>query len=90
MRRHTFLPLAVVCGVLASAVLIAQPPPLVPFRGLIDHVSVDQWGGVPQDNVEIWHRAISGDGRYVVMNSLSPNLATNDYDDFNWSDSPRA
>src|SRR5262245_29255156 len=86
MRRHTFLPLAAVCVLIASAVLIAQAPPLVPFRRLIDHASVDQWGNVPYDNVEIWHRAISGDGRYVVMNSPSAYLATGDYDDYNGTD----
>jgi hypothetical protein len=78
------------CILTPSSIRVAQSPPLTPFRGLIDHVSADQWGNVTNDSVEIWHRAISGDGRYVVMNSLSPNLATNDYDDFNWSDSPRA
>ena len=67
MRRLTFLPIAALCVLIASSVLVAQSPPLTPFRGLIDHVSVDQWGGVPTSNVEIWHRAISGDGRYVVM-----------------------
>jgi hypothetical protein len=64
MRRHTFLPLAVLCVLAASSGLVAQSP-LTPFRGLIDHVSVDQSGGA-YSNVEIWHRAISGDGRYVV------------------------
>src|SRR5688572_5712571 len=84
MRRLSFLPLAVVCVVTISSAIVAQSPALTPFRGLIDHVSIDQWGNVPYEHVEIWHQAISGDGRYVVMSSLG-NLGTGDYDDY-WGD----
>jgi hypothetical protein len=85
MRRLTFLPLAL-CLLTASSVLVAQSPPLIPFRGLVDHVSADQWGNVPTENVEVWHGAISGDGRWVVMSTRNPYLATGDYDDNNGYD----
>jgi len=85
MRRLTFPLIAVLCVLTPSSVLVAQSPPLTPFRGLIDHVSADQWGGA-YASAEIWHRAISGDGRYVVMNSTSSEMALDDYYDYNGVD----
>jgi hypothetical protein len=41
MRRFSFLPIAVVCVLTVSSGVIAQSPPLTPFRGLIDHVSAE-------------------------------------------------
>src|SRR5688572_21753978 len=86
MRRRTFLLLAVVCVLSVSSGLVAQSPPLTPFRGLIDHVSADQWGNVPTENVEVWHGAISGDGRYVVMSTRNPYMANGEYNDNNGYD----
>ena len=85
MRRYTLLPLAAVC--VFSAGLVAQsPPPSTPFRGFIDLVSADRSGFAYGDG-NIWYRAISGDGRYVVMHSYSADLATDDYEDNNgWND----
>ena len=85
MRRLPVLAIVALCVLTVSSV-VAQSPPLTPFRGLIDHVSVDQWGNVPTENVEIWHRAISGDGRYVVMSTRNPYLATGEYNDNNGYD----
>jgi len=82
MRRLTFPLIAVLC-VLTRSSIVAQSPPLTPFRGLIDHVSADQWGNVPTEDVEVWHGAISGDGRYVVMSTRNPYLATGEYNDTN-------
>ena len=45
MRRFTFLAIAALCVLTASSALVAQSPPLTPFRGLIDHVSVDPLAG---------------------------------------------
>jgi hypothetical protein len=52
-----------------APVAVAQggPPPLTPFRGLIDHVSAAPSGWPPSGSVESGSHAISGDGRYVVM-----------------------
>ena len=86
MRRVTLLLLAGLCVLTPASILDAQAPPLTPFRGLIDHVSADPWGGVPSARVEIWHRAISGDGRYVVMNSTLSYLDNSDNDDSNGYD----
>ena len=85
MRRLPFLPIAALCVLTASSV-VAQSPPLTSFRGLIDHVSADQWGNVPTENVEISHGAISGDGRYVVMSTANPYLANGEYNDNNGYD----
>ena len=57
-------------------------PPLTPWRGFIDHVSATATGGVPQTGVEVSGHAISGDGRFVVMQSLSQDLVAND---LNWA-----
>ena len=81
---------SVVAGLLAfanggpSPVALAQsnPPPLVPFRGLIDHVSATPSGWAPQANVESRPHSISGDGRYVVLDSSESDLVPND---FNWT-----
>lgn len=78
MRRFTFLLIAGLCALTPSSIVIAQSPTLTPFRGLIDHVSVDQWGGT-YAGADIWHHAISGDGRYVVFNSSS-DMVPNDND----------
>src|SRR5688572_14106364 len=86
MRRLTVLPIAVLCVLTAASVPVAQSPTLAPFRGLIDHVSADQWGNVPTENVEVWHGAISGDGRYVVMSTRNPYLAHGEYNDTNGYD----
>ena len=86
MRRLSLLPLAALCVLSSSSVVVSQSPPLTPFRGLIDHVSVNDGGSVPYQPVEISHGAISGDGRWVVMNSVSPSLTTGVYDDFNGYD----
>ena len=72
----------VMSAVLPAPVGLAQsPPPLTPWRGLIDHVGATQDGGVPTDSVELTGHAISGDGRFVVMHSFAPNLVE---DDFTW------
>ena len=84
MRRLTFPLIAVLCVLTPSSVLVAQSPTLTPFRGLIDHVTVEPsgWGSASGD---IWHNSISGDGRYVVFTSPG-NLAADD-DDYNgWDD----
>jgi Tol biopolymer transport system component len=83
MRRLSLLLLAALCVVTRASILVAQSPSLTPFRGLIDHVSVDAWGmaNYPADT---WHHAISGDGRYVVFNSPGP-LVANDNDN-GWED----
>jgi hypothetical protein len=86
MRRFTLLLIAALCAFTVSPVVIAQSPPLTAFRGLIDHVSADQWGNVPTENVEVWHGAISGDGRYVVMSTRNPYLANGEYNDTNGYD----
>jgi Concanavalin A-like lectin/glucanases superfamily/Bacterial Ig-like domain (group 3)/MBG domain (YGX type) len=81
------------CAVASLAVLMSSvsptpvglaqsAPPLTPWRGFIDHVSATYWGGVPQMGVEVAGHSISGDGRHVVMHSLSQDLVT---DDFNWA-----
>jgi len=62
--------------------LAQSAPPLTPWRGFIDHVSATVTGGVPQTGVEVSGHAISGDGRFVVMQSLSPDLVP---DDVNWT-----
>jgi hypothetical protein len=62
--------------------LAQSAPPLTPWRGFIDHVSATYTGGVPETGVEVTGHAISGDGRFVVMQSLSPDLVPND---FNWT-----
>jgi hypothetical protein len=66
-----------------SSVVVAQsgPPPLVPLRGLVDHVSANPYGRLPATGVETGPHAISGDGRYVVMDSYAWDLVPND---FNW------
>ena len=67
-----------------SPVAVAQsapPPELTPFRGLIDHVSAAPNGWLPSSSVENWPRSISGDGRFVVMESMSWDLVPNDQ---NW------
>jgi hypothetical protein len=86
MRPFTLLLIAALCVLTASPVVVAQSPPLTSFRGLIDHVSADQWGNVPTENVEVWHGAISGDGRYVVMSTRNPYLANGEYNDTNGYD----
>ena len=69
--------------VVPSTVGLAQSgPPVTPWRGYVDHVSTTQTGGVPTSGVETWGRAISGDGRFVVMESGSPDLVP---DDNNWA-----
>ena len=69
----------VMSSVLPTPVGLAQSaPPLTPWRGFIDHVSATQWGGVPTTSVEVVSRAISGDGRFVVMQSFSQDLAPGD------------
>jgi len=81
MRRFA-LAVAVVLGLAAlttSSVLTAQSaPPLTPFRGLIDHVSVNMNGwpsGTSQSDVH----SISGDGRFVVFSSNASDLVSNDW-----------
>jgi hypothetical protein len=83
-RTHDWsraLRVSAVAGLLAlaitgsSSVVIAQSgPPLPPFRGLIDHVSATADGRLPNAGVNIASRAISGDGRYVVMDSWTVAL----------------
>ena len=69
----------VMFSVLPTPVGLAQStPPLTPWRGFIDHVSATQTGGVPTTGVEVANRAISGDGRFVVMQSLSQDLVAGD------------
>src|SRR5262245_48529325 len=70
----------------SSSIVIAQsgPPPLVPFHGLIDHVSTTWWGGVASGTSDTSAHALSGDGRYVVFSSNDPNLVQNDYN--GWDD----
>src|SRR6185369_10860212 len=67
-----------------SPVALAQsnPPPLTPFRGLIDHVSATPQGFPPSSSAQSAPRSISGDGRYVVFDSNAADLIPND---FNWS-----
>ncbi len=92
-QRYPFVPvpasaataLVVLLSLLAPApVGLAQsaPPPLTPWRGLIDHASVTASGDVPTFGVEVGHHAISGDGRFVVMQSLADTLVAND---LNWA-----
>src|SRR5437773_2498978 len=65
-----------------ASVIHAQsaPPPLTPFRGLIDHVSAAAWGGVPNGSTDIAldGHVISGDGRFVVMSSNASDIADHD------------
>ena len=64
----------------ASSLVVAQSaPPLVPFRGLVDHVSVGVYGWPLSTSVDSGPHAISGDGRYVVVDSYSPDLVPNDF-----------
>jgi hypothetical protein len=92
-QRYPFVPvpasaataLVVLLSLIAPApVGLAQsaPPPLTPWRGLIDHASVTATGEVPTFGVEVGHHAISGDGRFVVMQSLADTLVAND---LNWA-----
>ncbi|HMD36177.1 MAG TPA: LamG-like jellyroll fold domain-containing protein, partial [Vicinamibacterales bacterium] len=65
----------------SSSVVVAQsgPPPLVPFRGLVDDVTTAYWGfpttGTSDGNVH----SISGDGRHVVFSSSAWDLVAGDY-----------
>jgi hypothetical protein len=83
MRRFTLLLIAALCVFNASSALVAQAPPLTPFRGLIDHVTTTVSGSVANNTSEGGVRSISGDGRYVVFSSSDWELVPND---FNWSD----
>jgi hypothetical protein len=61
----------------------AQSAPLLtPWRGYIDHASVTVNSGVPTVTVDMVGRAISGDGRYLVMQSRAEDLVV---DDFNFA-----
>jgi Concanavalin A-like lectin/glucanases superfamily/Bacterial Ig-like domain (group 3)/MBG domain (YGX type)/WD40-like Beta Propeller Repeat len=83
MRRLALVSGVVLCSLTASPVLVGQsaPPPLTPFRGLIDHASRTMAGGVP-GNVDGTVQAISGDGRYVTFITSDQNLVPGDD---NWS-----
>src|SRR4029077_17269157 len=77
--------IAALCVLTPSSILVAQSPPLTPFRGLIDHVTAQPWGWVGATGA-IWQNAISGDGRFVVFQSQSSTIAADDYDDYNGMD----
>jgi hypothetical protein len=83
MRRPTFIAIAALCVLIASSVLVAQSPPLTPFRGLMDHVTTTHWGGAANATSDGGVRSISGDGRYVVFNSREWEFVE---DDFNGAD----
>ena len=53
-------------------------PTLVPWRGLLDHVSVGASGWATSGWVRTSARAISADGRFVVMDSQSSELVPGD------------
>jgi hypothetical protein len=85
MRRLPILVIAALCTVTRASILVAQSPTLTPFTGLIDHVGADQWGNASA-SAEVWHGAISGDGRFVVFNSPNANLSADDNEDYNGID----
>jgi hypothetical protein len=61
MRRLAFVIVAAICTLTSSAVLVAQSaPPLIPFRGLTDHVTTTMWGQVPGGSSESNVHSISG------------------------------
>ena len=69
----------VISSALPAPIGLAQSaPPLTPWRGFVDHVSATQTGQVPTTSVEVVGRAISGDGRFVVMQSFSQELVAGD------------
>ena len=88
MRRLSFLLIAALCLLTPSSILVAQSPTLTPFRGLIDHLTVEP-SGWSNASGDIWHNAISGDGRFVAFQSQSSTIAADDYEDYNgWAYQP--
>jgi hypothetical protein len=83
VRGYAAAALAIVLSCLSPAPIgLAQsPPPVTPWRGLIDHVSASSSGALPQGSADLAAHAISGDGRYVVMHSMAYDLVP---DDWNW------
>src|SRR5262245_44843689 len=85
LRLASLVALVSLSSLTGSSVLVAQsPPPLVPFRGLLDHVTTTWWGGVANGSSDGNVHALSGDGRFVVFSSNDPNLIQNDYN--GWDD----
>ncbi len=82
-----------VCAVATAAIVMSfassapvglaqSAPPLTPWRGLLDHASATLTGGAATQSVEMWGHAISGDGRYIVMQSAAQDLVEGDT---NWA-----
>ena len=88
MRRFALVSGVVLCSLTVSPVLVGHsegqsgPPPLTPFRGLVDHASRTMTGGVPMGVADGTIHAISADGRYVTFNTGASDLVP---DDYNWS-----
>src|SRR6185436_1694279 len=79
MRRLAILSCIAFFGLASSSGLVAQSgPPLTPFRGLIDHVSQNLWGMPSSGGNEGTAHAISGDGRYVVFDSMAWDIVPDD------------
>ena len=79
VRACVLLPLAVLLSALApSHVGRAQsaPPALTPWRGLIDHASVNVNGQAPQASVDLPAKSLSADGRFVLMTSYAWDLVS--------------
>src|SRR2546426_9467918 len=81
VRASAFAGLLALTNAGPSSLVVAQsgPPPLMPLRGLIDHVSVNPAGRLPATTVETGPHAISGDGRYVLIDSSASELVANDF-----------
>ena len=76
MRRHTFLPLAVVCVLICPSAAAAQQSP--PWTGIVaDEARPALPPPAAADN-QIVSRALSADGRFVVFSSQSPTLVAGD------------
>ena len=86
MPISKFIRLGALAAIVAPAsggrrsVVVAQtaPPPLVPFHGLIDYVSVNMNGWPPTTSVDAGPHAISADGRHVAFASNASNLVDGD------------
>ena len=75
--RYQVPGLARACVVLALSVLVSSvapsqvglaqsaPPPLTPWRGLVDHASVNVSGQASQESVDLIAKSLSADGRFV-------------------------
>lgn len=85
-RRSRVLSTAVVTTVLLAAnggpssIAVAQSGilPLTPLHGFIDHVSAAINSAPPTGSVLSSPHALSGDGRFVVMESSAPDLIASD------------